>query len=425
MDGSRTRALLTSALPDEFIEIRADELEVVERDRKIDVVALVWTLILGWPAAAEQTLASLRRAYMWAAGHCIARSSFYERLSEELLELMESCLDGLLDGVRQRTSAYHGAVLREFEEVLAIDSTVVRLHEMLRDAYPGCSDGVASAKLDIVINIAEASPRPVKIAEGKQSDQAFWKRLGPWVEDKLLVFDLGYYDFNFFRRIDNHGGWFVSRLKSGANPTIVTNHLNPPGNAIELEGNQLQDVLDRLKRQRLDMTVEMEVKKRRYGGSRSRAMCQFRVVGQRNQQTGEYHLYVTNIDRETLDVDDIAETYTLRWQIELLMKQLRSHARLDELPTEKEHVAKLLIYASIMALLVSRAFLRELRTCDPGGFYPAHRFQSVFEAFARPALHAVVGPRRDSTLSMFECLAHEARDPNLVRERGMDVMHRL
>lgn len=47
MDGSRTRDLLTSVLPDELIETRAEELEVVERDRKVDIVALVWTLMLG------------------------------------------------------------------------------------------------------------------------------------------------------------------------------------------------------------------------------------------------------------------------------------------------------------------------------------------------------------------------------------------
>ena len=203
------------------------------------------------------------------------------------------------------------------------------------------------------------------------------------------------------------------------------NHLTPRGNAIDLEGKNLQDVLDRLKRERLDLTVEMDVKKQPYRGRRSTDTRQFRVVGQRNDETGEYHLYVTNIGQDVLDVDDIAETYTLRWQIEILMKQLRSHARLDELPTEKEHVAKLLIYASIMALLVSRAFLRELRARDPGGFYPAHRFQAVFESFARPALHAVTEPPREETLSIFECLAHEARDPNLVRDRGMDVMYKL
>lgn len=425
MDGRRTRDLLTSELPNEFIELRAEELDVVERDRKLDVVALFWTLILGWPAAAERTLASLRRAYIGAAGHCIARSSFYDRLSAELLALMKSCLEGLLDGVRQRTSSYHGAVLRHFEDVLAIDSTIVRLHKMLRDVYPGCSDGVASAKLDIVMNVAEASPRRVQIAEGKQSDQAFWKRLGPWVEDKLLLFDLGYYQFNFFRRIDRHGGRFISRLKDGANPCIVANHLSCRGRAIGLVGRKLQDVLDRLRRKRLDLTVEIDVQKRRYRGTRSTETCQFRIVGQHNDETGEYHLYITNIDRDVLEVDDIAETYTLRWQIELLMKQLRSHARLDELPTEKEHVAKILIYASILALLVSRAFLRELRQNAPGAFYPAHRFQAVFEAYARPALQAVTACRRDESVSIFDCIAREARDPNLIRERGMDAMYNL
>lgn len=362
---------------------------------------------------------------MWVAGHCLARSSFDDRLSAQLLELIESCLEGLLDGVRQRTSSYHGAVLREFEDVLAIDSTIVRLHEMLRDVYPGCSDVVASAKLDIAMNIAEESPRRVKIAEGKQSDQAFWKRLGPWVEDKLLLFDLGYFDFNFFRRIDNHARRFVSRLKSNTNPRTVANHRCPRGNAIGLEGKKLQDVLGRLHRARLDLTVEMEVKKRAYGGRRSTETRQFRLVGQRNDETREYHLYVTTIGRDVLDVDDIAETYRLRWQIELLMKQLRSHARLGAVPNEKEHVAKLLIFASIMALLVYRTLIRELRARDPGGFYPAHRFQSVFESFARSALHAVTERRRDEELSSLECLAHEARDPNLVRDRGMDVMYKL
>ena len=425
MDGSRTRDLLTSVLPDDFIEIRAEEVEAVERDRKVDIVALVWTLVLGWPAAAERTLASLRRAYMWAAGHEIARSSFYDRLSPDLLALMRSCLEGLLDGVRQRTSTYHGEILGQFEDVLAIDSTIVRLHEMLRDVFPGCSDDVASAKLDVVMNISEASPRQVKIAEGKRSDQAFWKRIGPWVEDKLLLFDLGYYDFNFFHRIDRHGGRFISRLKSDANPTIVASHLTTPGNAIDLVGEKLQDVLGRLKRKRLDLTVQLDVKMQRYRGTRSTRSRTFRVVGQRNEETGEYHMYVTNIGRDVLDVDDIADTYSLRWQIELLFKQLRSHARLDELPTSKAHVAKILIYASIMALLASRALLRELRRRDPGGFYPACRFQAVFESFARPALHAVTEPRRTEEMTLFECLAREARDPNLIRERGMDVMYRL
>jgi hypothetical protein len=69
--------------------------------------------------------------------------------------------------------------------------------------------------------------------------------------------------------------------------------------------------------------------------------------------------------------------------------------------------------------------LRELRTKDRGEFYPAQRFQAVFEAYAQPALRAVTEPRRRKLLFIYECIAREANDPNLIRDRGMDVMYRL
>ncbi len=189
-----------------------------------------------------------------------------------------------------------------------------------------------------------------------------------------MVFDLGEYDFNFFHRIDLRGGYFISRLTDGANPLIVDNHLTCRGNSIDLEGKKLQDVLERLKRQTLDLTVEIEVQMQTYRGTRSTRRKRMRLVGRRNDETGEYHLYLTNIDAETLSVEDIAETYRLRWQIEILIKQLCSHNRLDEVPSSKQHVAEILLYASMIALLVSRSLLRELRTKDRGEFYPTKRF---------------------------------------------------
>ena len=36
------------------------------------------------------------------------------------------------------------------------------------------------------------------------------------------LFDLGYYGFSLFERINRNGGFFLSRLKSTGNPTIVS-----------------------------------------------------------------------------------------------------------------------------------------------------------------------------------------------------------
>ena len=57
MDSKLTVDLLTSVLPDWLIEKHAEQLEVVERLRKVDPVVLVWTLVLGFPAGAKRTIA--------------------------------------------------------------------------------------------------------------------------------------------------------------------------------------------------------------------------------------------------------------------------------------------------------------------------------------------------------------------------------
>jgi putative transposase len=53
-------------------------------------------------------------------------------------------------------------------------------------------------------------------------------RVGPWVKDIILLFDLGFYKYQLFSRIAENGGFFVSRLKSNSNPLIVGVNLTYP-----------------------------------------------------------------------------------------------------------------------------------------------------------------------------------------------------
>ncbi|MBI3926959.1 MAG: transposase [Armatimonadetes bacterium] len=56
-------------------------------------------------------------------------------------------------------------------------------------------------------------------------------------------------------------------------------------------------------------------------------------MGVRNDDTGAYHLYLTNIPADRLSPEDIARTYAARWEVELIFKELKSHYRLEEIPT--------------------------------------------------------------------------------------------
>jgi hypothetical protein len=73
----------------------------------------------------------------------------------------------------------------------------------------------------------------------------------------------------------------------------------------------------------------------KYRGTCSTGRNNKRLVGRRNDETGEYHLYLTNIDPETLSVEDIAETYRLWWKLEILIKQLRPTTDSMRCPAQK------------------------------------------------------------------------------------------
>jgi hypothetical protein len=66
-----------------------------------------------------------------------------------------------------------------------------------------------------------------------------------------------------------------------------------------------------------------------------------------------YHVYMTHVPVADL----AAAVYRLRRQIEWLFKPLRTHYRLDRLPTRKKVVVETLIYAAILTRIVSRVLM--------------------------------------------------------------------
>nr|QNO45689.1 hypothetical protein BIAKIMPD_00001 [Methanosarcinales archaeon ANME-2c ERB4]QNO47858.1 hypothetical protein DJFEGNLO_00012 [Methanosarcinales archaeon ANME-2c ERB4] len=51
----------------------------------------------------------------------------------------------------------------------------------------------------------------------------------------------------------------------------------------------------------------------------------FRVVAVLNKETGDYHIYMTNIPVERLSAEDIASLYGARWEIEMVFRELKSY----------------------------------------------------------------------------------------------------
>lgn len=121
--------------------------------------------------------------------------------------------------------------------------------------------------------------------------------------------------------------------------------------------------------------VELDVKMRPYGGTQSIRPRQFRLVGMRNDGTGDYHLHFTNIGVEAMDASGCATCVFAALAGRTAVPRLKSSIWLYQLPTSKEHIVRILIYASILSLLVSNVLLRSMRDICLGRVFPVRRME--------------------------------------------------
>jgi len=418
-------AALCHLFPSLWLEARSRTTGMMQRKRKVNPISLFWTLVLSFGIGKEYRIASLRRAYEEATGVLLSASSFYDRFSPSLVFFLQQACERALHQVTV-TAPVVQETLSAFADVLITDATVLRLHDLLKNSYAACRTNhtQAAAKLHLVHSVFGKSDHRIQLTAERRHESRVLK-IGDWVKDRLLLFDLGYFSYALFDRIQQCGGFFVSRVKEGSTPIIVAVH---QGNGTELVGRSLQSVLLFLRRKVLDAQVEVAYKKRKYRGKRRSVTQSFRLVGIRNPVTREYHLYLTNLPETLFSARVIAQIYSARWLVEILFKQLKSFYQLETLPSHNEHVVHALIYAALITMLVSQRIEQELRQLLANKedneqaleetVFPLLRLGAVLTAVSAKLLETVLQKAgiKKHPLSLTELICKEAKDPNHRRD---------
>jgi putative transposase len=405
---------LKDLFPDRLIKELARESGFIVRERKVKAVPFFWNLVLGFGKAATRTISNLRRSYESASGETLVPSAFYDRFDDELVSMLRAATGHALDSF-QLAGAEAMEVAKAFKDVIVADASVIKLFDDLKTVFPGCrtNSAPAAAKIHAFLSVKGAGKSTVAITSERVHDKKKLQ-IGKWVCDKLLLFDLGYYRYQLFSCIARNGGFFISRLKENANPTLTALIRKVRGNSIEVEGRRLQDILTNLKREVLDVEAEVLFPRRTYSGHCSRARERYRLVAIRDEKTGKYHTYITNVPPDLFSAEAIASGYRARWLIELVFKELKSGYRIDQVPSGRRQVAEAFLYAGILTLLASRKLFRLLAAEEDGHRFRVGRWWSIFAANAYTLLHVVLHPRQGASLlnNFLKTLRHELVDPH-------------
>ncbi len=309
----------------------------------------------------------------------MTREAMHARFTPQAEAFLGTCLQYTLNRGVKETQPIKTALLDPFKRVLIFDSSSWDVDPHLADVLPGSGGGASAAncKLQVGYEYKRGELGFFKIDPGTRPDNAYTAQLPSFLQaGDLTLFDQGYFKLETLSQIAQREAFFLTRFLV---KTTVRNAETSEADPIDLE-----DTLYRLSRDSCEFQVIMGGQNG-YPEVRCRLIC-LRVSEQvaserRRKLLKEAHkkgrtpsdkhlalcnwtLLVTNVAETNLPVKMAWQLYSLRWQIELLFKQLKSVLAIHRSQTRKnESRLKCEIYGKlILAVLVHRvhAYLNNL-----------------------------------------------------------------
>ncbi len=374
----RVAPALKSLLPDRMLDDVGRTVRFIQRLRAIRASTFVWSVVLsrfghGWPGF-EQA----RQWYERLGGASLWRRPFQIRFKgPSAVRLFHAAFEAVTRELRvQQQPRSRHPLAKLLPEIAIIDSTTARLSDSLRSTFKGTGrhkaggKGAALVKVLLTISAFGLVPLHAELAQGCRHDAKLFPPLQLFVKGSLLLFDRGFFSHDLLARIQRAQLHFLCPMRRYCAPTITGIHSAPrrvrAAFARSPSGLPLRDVLER--KGRVSSTWDLDVV---FAG---RVRCRLVIVPGPDRV---HRAYVTTLDRATWPARSLPELYRLRWQVELVFKELKQDVNLEKIPTKDMHAAQVFIWASLIALAVSRTITAAL-------FPPTDRLGLA--ATARPRL---------------------------------------
>ncbi len=227
------------------------------------------------------------------------------------------------------------------KQIEIVDSTTISLFkDILKCVGRNPADGrkKGGIKLHSVINVDETVPKLVWFSSAATHDHMIIEKLC-LDTNTIYVFDKGYNDYKAFGRFCESSTGFVTRIKDNAVYQITEE------NAIEehIHSGVEKDEVIQIKYAENGITKTLRLRKVQFYD---------RVLKRRFE-------FLTNLF--DIRADLIAALYKLRWQIELLFKQLKQNFPLKYFLGDNENAIKIQIYCALIANLLMTVIQKMLK----------------------------------------------------------------
>jgi len=295
----------------------------------------------------------------------------------------------LSDANKRRSSdvfcAIYNALLQQYGHLLSdsrikevidkqieiFDSTTISLFKDILKCVgrkPTSGKKKGGIKVHTVMNVDEQVPKMVWFTDASTHDHVLLEKLQP-KSDTIYVFDKGYNDYKMFEKFTSHKTGFVTRIKDNAV-------------FVEIEKQEITEEIHSGVKE--DMLIELNVKHPGKGDSK----LVLRKITFYDRVLKREFEFLTNLFDMRPDL--VAAIYKLRWQIELLFKQLKQNFPLKYFLGDNENAIKIQIYCALivnlLATVVQKTLQRKWAFSNLVSFCKIHLFNyiNIFSFFENP-----------------------------------------
>jgi hypothetical protein len=323
------------------------------REREVTPWRLMVSLIEAFASTTVDSIADVQRTFNALCETHVQYKPFHNQLAKAgFPEFTCATLCRLLDELACNVLRWSPqSPFARFGHIRIQDGTSLALKSTLADTWPGRFSTVspAAVELHVEFDLMSEMVNRVDLTRDSASERASLP-VAQELAGELFLADRGYFGAPYLQSLDTAGAFFIVRGKSNMNPLILK-AVGPDGCEVERSCNQrLKQVKHLLaKYDCLDLTVRFT------GKELDKQQLEARIEVHPNLRSDETPRYlVTNLDAEDFSPEQVSDGYRLRWQVELLFKEWKSHANLHAFDTGKSNIAEGLIWASLCAATITR-----------------------------------------------------------------------
>jgi hypothetical protein len=386
----------------------------VQRHSKLGGAEWVQTLVFGFLANPQATLAELAQTAA-VVGVPITPQGLAERFGPAAAE----CVRGVLEaGLQALLAAQPVALplLQRFRGVYLQDSTQLALPAELAAVWRGNGGKDSGAALKLQVQWEWTTGQLVRLTlhDGRAADGAAPAQAAGLPAGALRLADLGYFNLEVLAATAAQQAFFITRLKAGTLVFSAEGQRLDLGRWLRRQGSRVDCAVQVGGRQRLParlvaVQVPPAVAARRRRQLRRAAQERGQTLSAERRALAAWTLLLTNVPDGHLTAAEVQVVAACRWQVELLFKLWKSHARLDESRSANPWRQLTEIYAKLLGLLVQHWLW--LLSCWPQPDRSLFKAAQTIQKFAWSLALALPAPRQLAALlqTLCRCLAGGCR----------------